>query len=50
MSGSKGFGLTTLAVKNAKTVFLITLVVIIGGIKSIDSPPPPPHTIGTPSA
>ena len=39
MSSSKGFGLTTLAVKNAKTVFLITLVVIIGGIIAYQTMP-----------
>ncbi|MBT5438602.1 MAG: efflux RND transporter permease subunit [Flavobacteriales bacterium] len=39
MSNSKGFGLTTLAVKNAKTVFLIALVIIIGGMAAYQTMP-----------
>ncbi len=39
MSNSKGFGLTTLAVKNAKTVFLLMLVVIVGGITAYQTMP-----------
>ena len=39
MSGSKGFGLTTLAVKNAKTVFLIAVVIIIGGLGAYQTMP-----------
>jgi len=39
MSNSKGFGLTTLAVKNAKTVFLIAVVIIIGGIGAYQTMP-----------
>lgn len=39
MSNSKGFGLTTLAVKNAKTVFLIAVVIIIGGMGAYQTMP-----------
>ena len=39
MSSSKGFGLTTLAVKNAKTVFLIAIVIIIGGLGAYQTMP-----------
>lgn len=39
MSSSKGFGLTTLAVKNAKTVFLIAVVIIIGGLGAYQTMP-----------
>lgn len=39
MSNSKGFGLTTLAVKNAKTVFLIALVIVIGGMAAYQTMP-----------
>ena len=32
MSFNKGFGLTTLSVNNTKTVFLIAIVIVIGGM------------------
>ena len=35
----KGFGLSTLAVKNRKTVFLIGLIIILGGYLSYNSMP-----------
>ena len=39
MSNFKGFGLTTLAVKNTKTVFLIAIVIVIGGMLAYQSMP-----------
>ena len=39
MSNLKGFGLTTLSVKNTKTVFLIALVIVIGGMLAYQSMP-----------
>ncbi|MEJ6588379.1 MAG: efflux RND transporter permease subunit [Crocinitomicaceae bacterium] len=39
MSKSKGFGLTTLSVKNTKTVFLIAIVIVIGGMLAYQSMP-----------
>ena len=36
---SKGFGLSTLAVKNRKTVFLIAAIIILGGIGAYTSMP-----------
>ena len=39
MSNFKGFGLTTLSVKNTKTVFLIAIVIVIGGMLAYQSMP-----------
>tara|TARA_Y100001978_G_scaffold200543_1_gene217019 strand:+ start:111 stop:3575 length:3465 start_codon:yes stop_codon:yes gene_type:complete len=39
MSNLKGFGLTTLSVKNTKTVFLIAIVILIGGMLAYQSMP-----------
>ena len=36
---SKGFGLSTLAVKNRKTVFLIAAIIIFGGLGAYSSMP-----------
>ena len=36
---SKGFGLSTLAVKNRKTVFLIAAIIIFGGLGAYQSMP-----------
>ena len=36
---TKGFGLSTLAVNNRKTVFLIALIIIFGGIGAYQSMP-----------
>ena len=39
MSKFKGFGLTTLSVNNTKTVFLIAIVIVIGGMIAYQSMP-----------
>lgn len=39
MSFNKGFGLTTLSVNNTKTVFLIAIVIVIGGMLAYRSMP-----------
>ena len=39
MSKSKGFGLSTLAVNNRKTVFLIAAIIFFGGLFSYQSMP-----------
>jgi multidrug efflux pump len=39
MSNFKGFGLTTLSVNNTKTVFLIAIVIVIGGMLAYQSMP-----------
>ena len=39
MSSNKGFGLTTLSVNNTKTVFLIAIVIVIGGMLAYQSMP-----------
>ena len=36
---NKGFGLSTLAVNNRKTVFLIAIIILIGGYASFNSMP-----------
>ena len=39
MSKNKGFGLSTLAVNNRKTVFLIAAIIFFGGLFSYQSMP-----------
>ena len=39
MSNFKGFGLTTLSVNNTKTVFLIAIVIVIGGMLAYQTMP-----------
>lgn len=36
---TKGFGLSTLSVNNRKTVFLITMIILLGGLMAYTSMP-----------